>query len=171
MTEQDPSPPEGRPAVEPAVQTAVQPTSEQSDADLPGGQPGIYVPAQEWPPAAPPPPRKSIVLPAVLALMLFLAAGAFVALWLVERGDHKATTGQLDDVRAEIVDVEKKTGAARTAYSDAEKRLKEAETGLAAKKAETDKHKPCSAASRELYSAADGRALDAAVFLVLERCK
>jgi len=105
---------------------------------------------------------------------LFLAAGAFVALWLIERGDHKATTGQLDGVRAEIVDVEKKAGATQTAYTEAETKLKASEKGLADKKAEADRNKPCMEASQELIRAImadDVRAGEAAGFLIVERCK
>jgi uncharacterized protein HemX len=156
MTEQDPGLRETQPAVE-----------------VPAGQPGIYQPVADSP-AAPRPPRRSAVLPAVLAVVMFLAAGAFVALWLTERDNHKTTTSQLGETRTEIADVEKKTGAAQTAYTDAETRLKESEKGLADKKAEADRNKPCMEASQEFMKAVlvnDPRAGEVAGFLVVERCK
>jgi hypothetical protein len=106
-----------------------------------------------------------------MALVSLLAAGAFGALWLIERGDHRTTTGQLSDVRAEIADMERKTGAAQTAFTDAETRLKEAEKSVAAKEAEREKHQPCVNAGQELTQTTNLRELDAAVFLIMERCK
>jgi hypothetical protein len=113
-----------------------------------------------------------MVVPVVLAVVLLLAAGAFMALWLIERGDHKATTVQLGGVRTEIAGVDKEISGAQTAYTDAETRLKEVEATLAEHLAQQAKDKPCSDAGVQLNKVAvDTAAINAAIDVMMERCK
>jgi hypothetical protein len=47
--------------------------------------------------------RKSVARLAGLAVAaLFLAAGAFATLWILERSGHETTTGQVGDTQAEL---------------------------------------------------------------------
>jgi hypothetical protein len=56
-----------------------------------------------------------------LTVVFFVAAGTFGTLWFIERGDHKATAGQLNATRGEADD-------SRTKQQEAEAQAKEAET-------------------------------------------
>jgi septal ring factor EnvC (AmiA/AmiB activator) len=55
-----------------------------------------------------------------LVAVFFLAAGAFGALWFVERGDHKTTQGQLTSARAETDDTRSQLQAAQKRANDAD---------------------------------------------------
>lgn len=76
--------------------------------------PGAY-------PPAPPKPKAGVnrVL-VVLVAVFFVAAGAFGALWLVERGDHKTTQSQLTSSRAETDDTKTQLQAAQKRANDAD---------------------------------------------------
>ncbi|ONI76074.1 hypothetical protein ALI144C_35845 [Actinosynnema sp. ALI-1.44] len=88
-------------------------------------QPAIDV-AQQFPPSQPFPttqstPRNKVMTALiVLAVIFFLGTGAFAALWLVEQGDHKGTTSELQTVRADLTKTADELKGAQQARSQSE---------------------------------------------------
>nr|WP_157527529.1 hypothetical protein [Kibdelosporangium sp. MJ126-NF4] len=56
----------------------------------------------------------------MLAIVFFLGTGAFATLWLVEQGDHKGTTSELETVRANLTKTADELRSAQQARSQAD---------------------------------------------------
>ncbi|RSM74347.1 hypothetical protein DMH04_40095 [Kibdelosporangium aridum] len=83
----------------PYVTTDPQTPSQGAPVQHPSGP----LPTVAYPAPAPRKPRnKPAIVMTVLAIVFFLASGAFGALWLVEQGDHKGTNSELQTVRSNL---------------------------------------------------------------------
>ncbi|RSM74345.1 hypothetical protein DMH04_40085 [Kibdelosporangium aridum] len=125
------------------------------------------------PPAEPTRSRKRVVLWAV-AVVLLLATAGFVTLWILERGDHKASVDQLTTARADLDGVKAKVAGLEKRHVDTEGRIKIANDERQKLEADAAAAKPCAEAGRELIATStDGsdRAIAAAVRLIRARCE
>jgi cytoskeletal protein RodZ len=145
----------------------------------PGGYPGAQQPQQPvggytTPPygyqlGEPAQPQASLPKPgskvarifAALTIVLFVAAGTFGTLWFIERGDHKATSGQLNSARDEVKDNQAKLADANTRLKDADTKVRTAEDK--ATKADSDRAKAEEAVQAKNDCADAGKALAVAV--------
>ncbi|MCE7005587.1 hypothetical protein LWC34_22565 [Kibdelosporangium philippinense] len=92
---------------------AVLPQSPYQEQQTPYQETNPYLsgplPAVGYPAPVPRKPRnKPAIVMSALAIVFFLAAGALGALWLVEQGDHKGTSGELQTVQANLAKTAKR---------------------------------------------------------------
>jgi hypothetical protein len=115
--------------------------------------------------------RKSVARLVVLAVALFLGAGAFATLWTVERSNHQTTSGQLGDAQAEFRQVQLDLTGVTGANEDLATRTRKDEEETAGRQAEADALRPCTEAVREFYRAEETRLADAVFQLIRARCR
>ncbi len=84
------------------------------------------------PPAAPRPRRTAVVVLGIVAVLMFGGAATFATLWVVERGDHDKTTGQLSTRDKELADEKKAQDGTKTKLADTEKAKTDAEAKVTA---------------------------------------
>ena len=99
---------------------AVLPTSEYPAAGDGQPEPVVFPPSGPFPAVQPKPRSRATTVLTVLAVVFFLGTGAFAALWLVEQGDHKGTTSQLETVRTDLTKTSDDLKNAEQARSQAE---------------------------------------------------
>jgi hypothetical protein len=144
-----------------------------------GPQPAVTFPQNGPLPAAGPPsepfpvvpqpchqPRtrnKPVIILAALAAALFLAMGTFAALWLVEQGDHKATSSELQTVQGNLTKTadELRTAQQQKSQADSEKQraLRDAEAT-----------KPCLDAAKALVRAFTDEEADKQYDVMIQEC-
>jgi hypothetical protein len=118
-------------------------------------------------PYHPPQPRrprnKPVIILASLAVAFFMAMGAFAALWLIEQGDHKGTSSELQTVQGNLTRTadELKTAQQQKSQADVEKQraLRDAEAA-----------KPCLDAAKALVRAFSDEEADKHYEAMIQKC-
>ncbi|MCE7005589.1 hypothetical protein LWC34_22575 [Kibdelosporangium philippinense] len=129
------------------------------------------IPAELPQPAQPPPASwKPVALWATAGVFL-LATTAFVTLWFLERGDHRATVDQLGTARTELDGTKSRLAVVEKLHADTESSIKKSEEDRQKFEAEAATHKPCAKAGREFLAFRDAQSVQAAVGLIFVRCR
>lgn len=101
-------------------------------------------PVPQAPPVVPERPRRTaVVVLSIVAVLLLGGAGAFAALWIVERGDHDKATEQLSTRDKELSDEKKAHEGTKTKLGETDKAKTDAEAKVTALT-------PCAEAGKKL---------------------
>lgn len=127
---------------------AIDPPSQPFPVLGPPSQPVPVLgpPSQPLPAAQAKPRNRATTVFAVLAVVFFLGAGAFAALWLVEQGNHKGTSSELGTVRADLTKTADELKSAEQARSQAESAKQSTQRDL-------ERTKPCLDSAKRLVRA------------------
>jgi uncharacterized protein (DUF3084 family) len=104
------------------------------------------VPQPYHPPLPRKPRNKSVIILTTLAIAFFLGTGTFAALWLVEQGDHKGTSSELQTVQGNLTKTADELTTAQTQKTQADLEKQRALR-------DADASKPCLDAAKALIRA------------------
>jgi hypothetical protein len=129
----------------------------------PPSEPFPAAPQPNYPPQPRKPRNKPVIILTTLAIVFFFGTGTFAALWLVEQGDHKGTSSELQTVQGNLTKTadELKTAQAQKTQADLEKQrvLRDAEAT-----------KPCLDAAKALIRAFSEEEADKQYEVMIQKC-
>jgi hypothetical protein len=126
--------------------------ADQTPQALPTEQYAVGEPVG-YQPAPPKPRNKAAIWLSAVAVVFLLTTGAFGALWLTERGDHKNTTGQLNATRTEVENANVKLKDAETKQKDTDTKLVDSQNEKQKLEVAKQSSEACSNAAKDLVRA------------------